>query len=420
MSQVHATSTWTIQDVQTNGTLGVLSLALDANDDPHITYYKYFMNDYHNPLNLTLASWNGSAWETQTLESGQESGLESSLALDSLNNPHICYVYSTPSGFYLKYTSWTGSEWNNQTVDSSLAGPFGLEPCSIAIDSDDNPHIVYSAYDSDLGITLKYARWSGSNWSIQTIDSEAFSIRGFYGTSISVGSNNYPRVIYGESAVIDGAVTNSSVVRYAEWNGQNWSIQTVYPNVDSFGNLALDSNGYPHFTYLVEASLRYASWDGSTWNTQIVDSNTSISDSSFVALDSHGNPHVSYYEGPEIGSDTGGSLMYAYWNSSAWNTETVTKNEIMRGAGLIVLDSSDTPHLCYSNIYFSGPYSYCDIKYATRIESTTTTSPSTTVVIVVVALVAVVAVTVLTFYFKKRKSATTVATKSSENPSEPL
>jgi hypothetical protein len=398
ISQVHAASTWAIQDVQTLGTLGVLSLALDSNDNAHITYYKYLNNDYYNPANLTYASWNGSAWETQTLESGQEG----SLALDSFNNPHICNIYSTPRSSYVKYTSWTGSNWNNQTVDLSFVGSFSLGINSLAMDSNNNPHIVYSE-QSDSNTTLKYARWTGSNWSIQTIDSEAPSFA-FYGASISLDSNNYPHVVYGEGDVIYGAVfTNSSNVKYAEWDGQSWSIQTAFLDVSSFGSGVLDSNGYPHFTYLVGASLRYASWDGSTWSTQIVDSNPLISDGSFLALDSHNNPHVSYFKEPELGSETGGDLMYAYWTGSAWNAETVTNNGTMYGAGPITLDSSGNPHISYSSFHSSDPFHYRDIKYATRTESTTTTSPSAMVVIVVVALVVVVAITGLIFYLKKRK-----------------
>jgi hypothetical protein len=355
-------------------------------------------NDYYNLANITYASWNGSAWETQTLESG----VGASLALDSFNNPHICYIYSTQRSSYLKYTNWTGSNWNNQTVDSSFTGSFDSEINSLAMDSSNNPHTVYSE-QSDLNTTLKYASWTGSNWSIQTIDSEAPSFA-FYGASISLDSNNYPRVLYGEGIVIYGAVfTNSSTVKYAEWNGQSWNIQTVFFNVSSFGNVALDSDGYPHFTYNVGSSLKYASWDGSTWSTQNVDSNHLISDSSFLALDHQNNPHISYYKDAELGSGTSGSLMYAYWTGSAWNTETVDNDGPNYGAGPIAVDPSGNPHKSYPSFHYSDPFHYRDIKYATRTESTTTTSPSTTVVIAAIMLVVVIVVMSFIFYFKKRK-----------------
>lgn len=398
--QANAESAWNIQNVQTVGALGASSLALDSNDNPHIAYLRYFKNDYYNPANLTYASWNGSAWETQTLESGEFP----SLVLDSFNNPSICYIYSTQRSSYLKCTSWTGSNWNNQTVDLSYVGSFSSGINSLAMDSNNNPHIIYSE-QSDLNTTLKYASWTGSNWSIQTIDSESPS-SDFYGASISLDSNNYPHVVYGEGNMIYGtAFNNESNVKYAEWNGQSWNIQTVFLNVSSFGNVALDSMGYPHFTYIVGSSLKYASWDGSTWSTQNVDSNHLISDSSFLALDRQNNPHISYYEDPNLGSDSG-NLMYAHWIGSAWNTETVDNNGTDYGAGPIALDSSGNPHISYLSFHYSDPFHYHDIKYAyaTRTETPTTQEsfPTLLVVAVIVTVLAVVAVGLLV-YFKKRK-----------------
>ena len=213
-------------------------------------------------------------------------------------------------------------------------------------------------------------------------------------------SNNYPHVVYGEGNMIYGTVfNNESNVKYAEWNGQNWNIQTVFLNVSSFGNIALDSNGYPSFTYIFESSLRYASWDGSSWRSQNVDSNHLISDSSFLALDRQNNPHISYYKDAELGSETGGNLMYAYWTGSAWNTETVDNNGTDYGAGPIALDSSGNPHISYPSFHYSDPFHYRDIKYATRAESTTTPSPSTIIVIVLVVVV-ILALLVLIYRIK--------------------
>jgi hypothetical protein len=395
--QVQAASPWAIQDVQTVGALGGSALALDSNDNPHITYYRYMNNDYYNPANLIYASWNGSGWETQTLESG----MECSLALDSFNNPHICYIYSTPTSSYVKYTSWTGSNWDNQTVDTSFTSSFGLDSNSLALDSNNNPHIVYNE-QSDLNTTLKYASWTGSNWSIQTIDSEAPS-SDFYGASVSLDSNNYPHVVYGEGNMIYGtAFNNESNVKYAEWNGQNWNIQTVFLNVSSFGNIALDSNGYPSFTYIFESSLRYASWGGSSWRSQNVDSNPLISDSSFLALDRQNNPHISYYKDAELGSETGGNLMYAYWTGSAWNIETVDNNGTDYGAGPIVLGSSGNPHISYPSFHSSDPFHYRNIKYATRTEFTQPPPSPIIVVIAVVVAITVLAVLFLVYKIKQK------------------
>jgi len=80
-------------------------------------------------------------------------GVESSLAIDSFNNPHISYL---DANYDLKYAKWTGSSWDIQTVDS--IGMVGLYT-SLALDSLDNPHISY--YDFTNG-DLKYAFYSNT------------------------------------------------------------------------------------------------------------------------------------------------------------------------------------------------------------------------------------------------------------------
>ena len=112
------------------------SLALDSSGNPHISYYDATNND------LKYASWNGASWNIQIVDSAENVGYANSLALDSSGNPHISYMrYDANSNLhYLEYAHWTGSAWSIETVDS--AGWDGL--CtSIAVDSSGNPHISY-------------------------------------------------------------------------------------------------------------------------------------------------------------------------------------------------------------------------------------------------------------------------------------
>ena len=68
---------------------------------------------------------------------------------DSNNNPHISY-YENPNED-LKYAKWTGTDWQIEVVDSD--GEVGTYT-SIALDSNDLPHIIY--YDETDG-NLKLA-----------------------------------------------------------------------------------------------------------------------------------------------------------------------------------------------------------------------------------------------------------------------
>ena len=90
---------------------------------------------------------------------------------------------------------------------------------------------------------------------------------------------------------------------YAYHDGANWQIETVYSTgiVCDFISLALDSGGNPHISYNDSAStgLGYAYHDGANWQVEIADISGSVG---FVgihnslALDSGGNPHISYYD----------------------------------------------------------------------------------------------------------------------------
>src|SRR5574341_1298062 len=91
-------------------------------------------------------------WSIQTADSAGDAGRYTSIALDSSGNPHISYYDATHSR--LKYAVWTGSAWSSQTV-----GYASNEYTSLALDSLGRPHISY--YDASNG-NLKYARWTGS------------------------------------------------------------------------------------------------------------------------------------------------------------------------------------------------------------------------------------------------------------------
>ena len=81
---------WQIEVVDANGNVGgTNSIAVDSNDNVHISYYDYSNSD------LKYAYNNGSSWNIQVVDNGQPDGYEigfpSSIAVDSNNTPHISY-----------------------------------------------------------------------------------------------------------------------------------------------------------------------------------------------------------------------------------------------------------------------------------------------------------------------------------------
>ena len=152
------------------------SIALDLSDVPHVSYMDYFNKD------LKYASWNGSSWSVETVDAAGNVGSFSSLALDSSGRPHIAYLDSTNSS--MKYAWWDGGTWNTEVVDSTWDANLNA---SLALDFNDNPHISYRAPSG-----VKYARWNGTSWEIQTL---AYPLRGSR-TSLAFDSNWDVHVAY--------------------------------------------------------------------------------------------------------------------------------------------------------------------------------------------------------------------------------
>jgi hypothetical protein len=380
-------ATGNIQVVDPAGTGG--SIALDSNDNPHISYY---VNEFfkRNNTGLNYAVWTGTNWSTQNVD---QSGFGGSLALDSYGNPQISYTGRNG----LMYASWNGTKWNIQTVDSS-----GDSGSSLALDSSNQPHISY--YTGDF---LKYAKLNGTIWAVQTVDSR--NKAGLFKTnSIAVDSNNNPHIVYGE--------TTGNVVKCATWTGTNWLIQTVFEGTAEIGNIVIDSKGLPHIAYIQSIitssnpdtgvftqkdSLAYAYWNGLTWNIQIVDSkpyNVEY-EQPYITLDSSDNPQILFYkkEYPENVDDAG--LMYAKWTGSSWSTRKIGSD----GFDDVALDSHGTFHTVSTHPVgtYHGALTYGNLTYAT-LETPPYSAPPSLPITIIAVTGAIIGIGLL-FYFKKRK-----------------
>ena len=116
---------------------------------------------------------------------GYKPGQEFFLALDAAGHPHISYFDNTNDD--LKYASWNGSTWDIQTVDST--GNVG-RLTSLALDSAGNPHI---SYFDDSQTALGYAYWDGTTWIVLTVDNMADMGRS---SSLAIDTAGHPLISY--------------------------------------------------------------------------------------------------------------------------------------------------------------------------------------------------------------------------------
>lgn len=301
---------------------GDASLAVDAAGHAHISYARDGLQYTH---------WNGSEWITQRIDAAGDS---SSLALDALGHPHISYIDGG-----IKYAYWIGSLWVTQTV-ASAGDMFGMFGTDLALSTDGTPHIIYYDFADDY---LKYAHWTGSNWNIQSVEKSIDDLGnwpGIHSFSLALDSMGYPHITY---------LTHTGNLRYARWTGAVWDIQTVATYINNGRtSLALDVANRPHLCFqnstYPNGGLKYAHWTGSAWNIQTLDNAYNAGSDCSLALDVAGNPHISY-----LGRYFGG-MKYARWMNDTWAIQMV--DNLGTGDGNssdLALDTAGNPHLTYFN-----------------------------------------------------------------------
>jgi len=140
-------SQWVKQEVTGNEILDESgSLALDSSGIPHIAYCGYNGSD---TTTAQYASWNGSSWDISVIDDPFPTtnlGCETiSLALDSNNIPHVSYVINLDDS--LRYVTWNGTGWSSQIVDTNF-GWTGITYVPIAVGPDGDPWIAYANWRS--------------------------------------------------------------------------------------------------------------------------------------------------------------------------------------------------------------------------------------------------------------------------------
>ena len=247
------------------------SIALDSKQHPHISYVDH--GSMHGSK-LEYAYWDGTSWKKQAIPVNSGSiAYYTSIALDAKDNPIISfYDHLTPEGDFairLRTVAWNGSYWESRTVDEDWgSGKFN----AIALDSKGHPHIAYANVRAETA-GLRYARWDGQSWNLEIIEGGRGRARSVYSVSMLLDKDDVPHITYTDVA--------NSRVKYATRRGGSWQVEVVdvlakvsYPDRNG---IALDAQGQPYISYYDSGrgDLKIAFRRGQKWYGEIVDQNFS-------------------------------------------------------------------------------------------------------------------------------------------------
>lgn len=217
----------------------------------------------------------------------------------------------------------------------------------LVLDASADPHIVY--YEQTTG--LKYAAWSGSAWTIETVDDSDSEV-GFYAAIALDPTTGMCLTAYQNSDAL--------TLKFAGQTAKGWDVQLVDDSaeVGAWCDILADDTGQVFISYYdaTNGALKLATEVGKAWQSEVVEDGENLGLYTSLAIDSAEQLHIAYYDAINK------CLKHASGVPGAWSIEVVEapageENDIGRWTSLTI-DAADDLHLAYQDA------GLLDLKYA--------------------------------------------------------
>jgi len=273
-------------------------------------------------------------WPKETVDTASV-GMGCSMQLDSNEYPHVVYSF----GSSWKYAYMDGSGWHYETPDTDGTSP------QIVLDDSDNAHICYAAWVG-MSSEIRYAHNDTGIFVVDTLDTDSFLGE----PRIDIDDSGYLHVVYMKPGVSDTTIQHM----YQDFSGWNSDPTISEAYIESYIAFDLDVNNYAHFIYVATMgthTMTHAYEDSMGWHTEGVDGKNCTMNYNLIT-DGAGQPHVVY------NNEDNGEFGYSFKTGSLWTSEVIDL-----GGGMysdICMDGSGNTHVSYSEGFTVG------LKYARR------------------------------------------------------
>ena len=143
-------------------------------------------------------------------------------------------------------------------------------------------------------------------------------------------------------------------MQYACFDGEQWIVEKVFESYDSVvqTSLALKPDGQPSIAFSTykwpEGKIMYASFNGTDWEINSVDTGESQSGRGLsLAFDSSGNPAIAYIKDTDSYPEY--DLKYAILKDGSWVLDTVISGDYISTSCTLAFDSEGIPHISYAH-----------------------------------------------------------------------
>jgi hypothetical protein len=224
--------------------------AQNTNPVLHVAYSVYKVSTpYLAHAENSSGSFVNSVVDTKCSDAEGSCGVKS-LILDADNKPHLSYYGRSAKTFYANKVS---GSWSTPEVAS---GTTSTKFNSLAIDADGKAHIgVYDSYNQDM----RYLTNTSGSWAGYTV--HAANDTGQHPAILIDPSNNLPILVwhaYSTRRLMYSACTAGDCKTAGDWTTPVARESLMTPGTGEYSSMVMDDNGYLHISYIEGSqTLRY-------------------------------------------------------------------------------------------------------------------------------------------------------------------